>query len=233
MGIQPFAEDLWIAEGEIVNFYGFPYPTRSVFVRLADRSVWVWSPIKLSQELEAEVRELGPVAHLVSPNKIHHLYLTEWHEAFPEAKLWGPQSTIKKRSDLAFEAPLEAKPPAKWAGSLDQAWFNGSPLLDEIVFFHKASRTAILADLSENFSEHFLEENWKPWQRWIARRWGIVEGTGYAPLEWRLSFFDRKATRRSREKVLAWDPERVIMAHGEVQISGGKLFLEKAFAWIG
>ena len=233
MGIQPIAEDLWIAEGEIVNFYGFPYPTRSVLVRLADGSLWVWSPIRLSPELQAEVRKLGPVAHLVSPNKIHHLYLTEWHRAFPEAKLWGPRSTIKKRPDLAFEAPLEAEPPADWTSSLDQAWFKGSPLLDEIVFFHKASRTAILADLSENFSEHFLKENWKPWQRWIARHWGITEGTGYAPLEWRLSFLDRKAIRRSRDKVLAWDPERVVMAHGEVQISGGKLFLEKAFAWIG
>ncbi len=233
MNIQPFADDLWIAEGEIVNFYGFSYPTRCVFVRLADRSLWVWSPIRLSPELKAEVRELGPVAHLVSPNKIHHLYLTEWHEAFPEAKLWGPQSTINKRSDLAFETPLGAEPPVEWASCLDQEWFNGSPLLDEIVFFHKASRTAILADLSENFSERFLEDNWKPWQRWIARRWGIVEGSGYAPLEWRLSFFDRKATRRSRDRVLNWKPECVVMAHGELQVSGGRPFLEKAFAWVG
>jgi uncharacterized protein DUF4336 len=233
MTVEKFAEDLWIAEGEIVNFYGFPYPTRCVIVRLADSSLWVWSPIRLSSELKGKVAALGKVAHLVSPNKIHHLYLQEWHAAFPEAKLWGPQSTIKKRSDLPFEAPLEDQTPAEWSDRLDQVWFNGSPVLDEVVFFHKSSQTAILADLSENFSERFLSENWKPWQRWIARRWGIVEGTGYAPLEWRLSFFDRKATRRARDRVLAWNPERVVMAHGEVQVSGGRRFLEKAFAWLG
>ena len=90
MIVEKFAEDLWIAEGEIVNFYGFAYPTRCVIVRLADGSLWVWSPIRLSLELKGEVATLGSVAHLVSPNKIHHLYLKEWHEVFPEAKLWGP-----------------------------------------------------------------------------------------------------------------------------------------------
>ncbi len=45
MMVAQLAEDLWIAEGEIVNFYGFAYPTRSVILRLADGSLWVWSPI--------------------------------------------------------------------------------------------------------------------------------------------------------------------------------------------
>ena len=32
MTVEKFAEDLWITEGEIVNFYGFAYPTRCVIV---------------------------------------------------------------------------------------------------------------------------------------------------------------------------------------------------------
>ena len=233
MMVAQFAEDLWIAEGEIVNFYGFAYPTRSVIIRLADGSLWVWSPIRLTGDLKDEVLKLGQPAHFVSPNKIHHLFLSAWHKAFPEAKLWGPRSTVGKRIDLPFETPLEDEPPLQWADRLDQVWFNGSPILDEVVFFHRTSRTVILADLSENFSDRFLNENWKPWQRWIAKRWGIVEGRGYAPLEWRLTFFDRKATRRARDRMMAWDVERVIMAHGEVQDAGGRRFLEKAFEWVG
>lgn len=56
---------LWLAEGEIVSFYGFPYPTRSVVVRLADGGLWVWSPIRLTDGLRAEIDGLGHVAHLV------------------------------------------------------------------------------------------------------------------------------------------------------------------------
>jgi hypothetical protein len=75
-------------------------------------------------------------------------------------------------------------------------WFRGSPLLDEIVFFHRPSRTAVLADLSENFEEAFLRRHWSWWQRPIARLWKIVEPYGYAPLEWRLSWRNRAPARR-------------------------------------
>ena len=71
-------DGLWLAEGEIVSFYGFPYSTRSVVVRLAEGHVWVWSPIRLTDGLRREVDRLGQVAHLVSPNKLHHLYLAQF-----------------------------------------------------------------------------------------------------------------------------------------------------------
>lgn len=109
--------------GEIVSFYGVPYPTRSAIVRLENGNLWVWSPVKLTADLRAEVDRLGPVRHLVSPNKLHHLYLPEWKAAFPGAQLWGPQSTIKKRPDLEFRRALEDEPPSEWLPDIDQAWF--------------------------------------------------------------------------------------------------------------
>lgn len=229
--LEVIAKDIWIAEGEIVSFYGFAYPTRSVIVRLPSTGLWVWSPVRLTPQLQQDIEQLGDPKHLVSPNKIHHMYLSEWSTAYPNAKLWGPKSTIQKRSDLTFEMPLEDACPSEWEGAFDQVWFRGSRVMDEIVFFHRSSRTAILADLSENFSDDFIRNNWKWWQRWIAPTWGIVEGKGYAPLEWRLSFFDRTSTRDAVQRVLAWNPERVIMAHGEWQSSHGRQFLEKAFNW--
>jgi hypothetical protein len=40
-------ETLWVAEGKHVSFYGIPYPTRSVIVRLQNGDLWIWSPVKL------------------------------------------------------------------------------------------------------------------------------------------------------------------------------------------
>ncbi|MFV0512812.1 MAG: DUF4336 domain-containing protein [Jhaorihella sp.] len=227
------APDIWLAEGSNVNFYGFAYPTRSVIVRLPDASLWVWSPIALTDGLRREIEAIGQPCHLVSPNRIHHLFLQDWKAAWPDALLWGPQSTIDKRADLRFQAALEDVAPPGWQGAFDLAWFRGSRFLDEIVFFHRPSRTAILADMSENFTEAFLNRHWSGWQRVIARLWGIVEGKGYAPLELRLSFIFRADLRKARDKVLAWNPERVIMAHGRWQDRDGRAFLERAFAWIG
>ena len=52
-------EALWLAEGEIVSFYGFPYPTRSAIVRLANDRLWVWSPVRLTEDLRRDVERLG------------------------------------------------------------------------------------------------------------------------------------------------------------------------------
>lgn len=231
--LEQVADDIWLAEGEIVDFYGFPYPTRCVVIKLAGGDLWVWSPIALSDKLKSEIQAIGQPRHLVSPNKIHHLYLQDWQKAYPSALLWGPQSTIKKRADLKFQPPLENTPPPQWHDEIDQAWFTGSRFLDEIVFFHRKSKTAILADMSENFTDNFLQQHWSGRQRYVARLWGIVEGKGYAPLELRLSFIFRASLRKARDKVLGWNPAKVIMAHGKWQRQDGKKYLQKAFEWIG
>ena len=76
--LENIGTEIWLADGDIVDFYGFPYSTRMVVVRLASGMLWVWSPIALSENLRKQVDALGRVAHLVSPNKIHHLYLADW-----------------------------------------------------------------------------------------------------------------------------------------------------------
>ena len=229
--LQSIGKDIWLCEGPNVDFFGFAYPTRMIVVRLPDESLWVWSPVALDDDLRDEVAALGAVAHLVSPNKIHHLFLGGWKAAFPEAKLWGPASTIAKRQDLNFEPALSDMPPRSWGGAIEVFHFTGSPAMDELVFFHAPSSTAILADLSENFAHGFVEKNWKGWQVFLARYWGIMKGK--APLEWRLSFFNKSAARAARDRLLESNPEIVVMAHGEWQQKGGREFLQRSLAWLG
>lgn len=230
--LQMISNSLWLAEGEIVDFYSFPYPTRMVIARLEGNALWVWSPVRLSPELRGEVDGIGRVAHLVSPNRIHHLYLVEWKQAYPDATLWGPLSTIERHEDLTFGPPLEDVPPAQWGPDIDQAWFRGSLAMDEVVFFHRPSRTAIFADLIEAFSDRFLKEHWSWWQQPLARLDGITAKNPHAPLEWRLSFTNRAAARAARTKVLGWACERAIIAHGEWCREGGHAYVERALAWL-
>ena len=176
---------------------------------------------------------MGRVAHLVSPNKLHHLYLTEWKTAYPGATLWGPASTIKRCRGQAFAEPLVDAPPAAWGPDFDQAWFRGSPALDEIAFFHRPSRTALFADLIQALEDRFLRQYWSWWQRPLARLDGIAAANPGAPRDWRLSFFDRAPARAARDKALSWKCDRVIIAHGEWPRSGGDDFLRRALAWLG
>jgi hypothetical protein len=229
--LEQVHDALWVAEGGTVSFFGLPYPTRSAIARLKNGDLWVWSPVKLTAALRTEVDRLGPVRHLVSPNKLHHLYLREWKAAYPEAQLWGPQTTIKKRPDLRFREALRDSPPPEWFTDIDQAWFRGSFAMDEIVFLHRPSATAIVADLIQTFDDNFLRENWG-WWRFLARLDGLTKDQACAPLEWRLSFINRAPARRARDKVLSWNCQRVIVAHGEWPRANGNAFLAKSFRWL-
>jgi len=230
--LEQVHEALWVAGGELVSFFGLPYPTRCVIARLENGDLWVWSPVKLTEALRTEVDRLGSVRHLVSPNKLHHLYLQAWKAAYPKASLWGPQSTITKRSDLSFREPLQDSPPPDWLPDIDQAWFRGSFAMDEIAFLHRPSGTAIIADLIQTFSDHFLRQHWGSW-RFLARLDGLTHAQACAPLEWRMSFINRTPARRARDKVLGWNCERVVVAHGEWPRANGHAFLARSFRWLG
>lgn len=230
--LQKIDENIWIVEGECVDFHGFPYPTRSVIIRLQNDDLWVWSPIVMSDTLRSEILQIGKPKHLVSPNKIHHLYLSDWAAEYPDVKIWGPKSVIHKRKDLAFERALTKEPPNIWANELQHIHIVGSFVMDEILFYHNSSKTLIMADFSENFSKEFLNKNWKPWQRIFAQIAGITVGKGYAPIDWRLTFFKKKALKEAQKRILHLDVKNVIMAHGEWQHKDVNAFLKQSLSWI-
>jgi hypothetical protein len=104
--------------------------------------------------------------------------------------------------------------------------------MDEVVFLHRPSETAIVADLIQTFSDQFLREHWGSW-RFLARLDGLTQDQACAPLEWRLSFINRAPARQARDKVLSWTCQRVIVAHGEWPRENGNVFLAKSLRWLG
>ena len=85
-----FAPNVWIVEGPAVSFFGFPYPTRMAVIRLTEGDdygrAWIWSPVEISDELASEVEaRAGKVKYIMSPNKIHHIFLKQWTDRYPDA----------------------------------------------------------------------------------------------------------------------------------------------------
>ena len=228
--LQQFAEELWIAEGPVVHFMGlFPYPTRMVVVRLAEGGLWVWSPIALDDRLADEVAKLGVPRDLVAPNKLHHLYLPEWTQRYPQARLHAAPGLARKRRDVHFHTELGDEPDPAWAGQIDQAVLHGSFFLDELFFFHRASRTALVCDLVQRFPRGSIGG----WREWMMRMNGLLLPNGSFPRDLRPSFWKRGAARASREVILGWKPERLVVAHGECAAEGGGDIVARALAWLG
>jgi hypothetical protein len=225
--LRQFGPAIWIAEGGPVSFFGFRYPTRMAIVKLIDGGLFVWSPVALSAALKVELDALGPVQFVVSPSRLHHLFIAEWASAYPDARRYAAPGLRKKRQDLIFDGELGDAPEPEWASDIDQVSVRGSPLT-EVEFFHYRSRTAIFADLIQN-----LPRDWfQGWRAVAARVDGICAPHPGAPREWRAMFLDRRAARASVERILAWPIERVLIAHGEPVTMEGGAFVRQAFTWL-
>lgn len=226
--LEEFGPSLFAAEGPTVSFYGFPYSTRMAAVRLSDGGVWVWSPVALTDALARAVEALGPIRHIVSPNKIHHLFLQAWHKRWPDARIYAPPGLARRKPELHFDAELLDAPDPAWAEDIDQVIFRGSMAMEEVVFFHRASRTAIVCDLIQRFDPDSL----KGWKGALMRLDGLVGEHGSTPREWRASFLRRGPARAARQKLIDWNPERLLIAHGACAHSGATDIIRKALDWI-
>ena len=226
--LEEFGPDLYSAEGPTVSFFGFPYPTRMAVARLSDNSAWVWSPVALTDELADAAQAIGPVRYIVSPNKIHHLFLREWAHRWPDARLYAPPGLARKKPDLRFFAELGDEPDPSWAADIDQVIFRGSFALEEVAFFHRASRTAIFGDLIQRHAETKMSG----WKGMLMRLDGLVGAHGSTPREWRASFLSRGPARAARRKVLGWNAERLLIAHGECARTDAAEIIEAALRWI-
>ncbi len=226
--LLPFGQDLYLADGPTVSFFGCPYPTRMALVRLSSGKLWVWSPIALTKELADAMEAIGPVGYIVSPNKLHHLFLPQWRKRWPEARFYAPPGLAAKKPEVRFDAELGDLPDSPWSSDIDQAVFRGSFALNEVVFLHRASRTAIFADLIQRFPEAAA----KGWVGLLMRLGGIVGEHGSTPRDWRLSFLSHAAARAAKQTVLAWKPQRLVIAHGECADSGADEIIAAALKWI-
>lgn len=195
-------------------------------IRLAGGRLLLHSPVALDPGLRAELDAVGEVAYAVAPNRVHHLYAGGVAEAYPGARLWIGPGLEHKRPDLRYEALLGDESPEAWRGQVDQTFFRGRPYENEVTFFHRASRTLLLCDLAFNFG---------PRSAWptkllmsLMRSYGSFGPSKLDPLLIR----DREAARRSLERILAWDFDRVIVAHGEVLERGGHEALRRGYAWL-
>jgi hypothetical protein len=61
---------------------------------------------------------------------------------------------------------------------------------------------------------------------------GLVGPDGSTPRDWRLSFWNRRAARAALRKALSWNPQRLIIAHGDWVRENGRAALAHSFRWL-
>jgi len=223
-----FATNIWIIDQRL-RVGGVEMGARSVVVRLPGRGLVVHSPGPDLASLRQELGGLGPVVGLIAPNLVHHRFVSAAHAAFPEARVFTVPGLRARRPELPPGEDLAGAEPELWRGQIDQLSVAGAPKLGEWVFFHRASRTLVLADLAFNIqhaSSLFARLFWR-----LDGAYGRFGGTRLL----RSWVKDRAAFVASLRQILAWDFQRVTVGHGApVERDGHALFrsgFERELSW--
>ncbi len=224
--LRALDRDLWALD-QPLRVGGLELGARSLVIRLRDGGTLVHAPGPGTAAARAEIEAIGPVRALIAPNLLHHMSLADCARAFPGARVFGAPGLREKLPQLRIHEALAEKPPALWQAELDQLVLRGAPGLNEVVFLHRASRTLLCLDLCFN-----VRGSASRFTRLFMRANGAWDRFGPSRLFRYTILRDARAMRESVDQVLAWDFERVSVAHGDVLESGGRAALRESFAWL-
>ncbi|MGF1521457.1 MAG: DUF4336 domain-containing protein [Leptolyngbyaceae cyanobacterium] len=230
MHLIPITHNLWTTP-QPLRFLGLEVGTRMTIVRLSNGDLVLISPILLREADRTVLNELGTVRHIVAPNLFHHLFVNQAQALYPEAKVWGVEGLASKRPDLKLDALLNQT--GSFASELDYLPFEGFEAIlprgivqaNETVFYHRPSRTLILADIAFNF-----DPNSSLGTQLAARIIGTYNSLKPSLLE-KWGTRDKDKVADSIRRVLTWDFDRVIPAHGSIVATDGKAQLQAGYEW--
>jgi hypothetical protein len=223
--LRQIADGMWVAEHKL-RFYGTPVVTRMTVVRRSAGGLVVHSPVQLGPQLRESIDALGPVDTILAPNRFHHVFVADFISAYPGARVHGARGLLKKRKDLTFHGVLGDEPAPEWAREVQPLVIDGAPVLGEVVFFHPPTRTLLVSDLFFNYPPA------KSLTVRLVRKIEDCDGKFCVPRLIKLTIRDRAAFAASVDRMLAWDFDRVVMAHGQIVERGGQEPVRLALGWL-
>ncbi|KYG68023.1 hypothetical protein AZI87_01765 [Bdellovibrio bacteriovorus] len=216
--------EVWTRDQDL-KFYGVSIGARMTAIRFDSGDVFVHSPIKLTEEIVRDLQAMGTVRWAVAPNKMHHLYVADLKKHFPEVQIFCAPELDKKRSDFKFDGVITNEQSFPWSSEVKHVFIEGAPFYNEVVFFHPKTKTLIVSDLATNF-----QQTDSLLTKMFLKILGSYGHFGWTKTEKRLFIKDKNAFYRSLDKVLSFDFDRIILAHGEPVLTDGKQMLQKVFA---
>jgi len=187
---------------------GVRLPVRSTLIQLSSGAVLL-SPIEFSEKQIQSIRELTPVTDIVAPNLHHNKFLAGAARRFPGSTFWAAPGMKEKHPELVIHKVLgESVWPFR--GELEILELHGAPSMNEFVFLDVKNKTLFVTDLVFN-----IQRPIGLFSGLFFRSFGTYKRFAVSKL-WLKFVKNREAFQKSLEKMLEWDFERIVMAHGEV-----------------
>ena len=206
-------DQIWILEYP-VRFGGMDLFGRTTIIKLENGDLIIHDPCKIDNLVKKEIDAIGKVEYIVAPGNYHHLFVADFQQQYPDAETFLCPGLERKRPDIKFEWVLGNQPDQRWANTIDQVVVQGTKFIWEVPFFHKPSKTLILVDLLENIGDDYTHTAGfylRFWWKVIFKMWNNPKA---AP-EYQMGWGDKEVVRKGLKRIIGWDAQRVILAHGE------------------
>jgi hypothetical protein len=203
---------------------GIDFKRNVTLLRLSDGRLVIHSTAPFTDEDRATIRAFGKPASLVEATLMHDTFAKEGRAAFPDLPYLAPDG-FPDVTGIATQ--LLDSVPEEWIGEIDVIPIAGTRK-NEHAFFHRRSRTLIVADLF--FS---MPPETRGWPRFFARQFMRLPRLFGISAFFRLIIRDRVAFERSVKQLLELDFENLIVAHWEPFVGKAKPAVEQALADFG
>jgi Domain of unknown function (DUF4336) len=223
---------------------------RATIVKLQTGSIAVFSPVALTDDVRAKVQSMGNNVKYISAMDIeHHIFVSPWAKAYPEAEVIGMEGLPEKReldpdtAGIRFAHVFtkgnkrDLRISEEFDHEFDYEYVDGHGN-KELVYFHKPTKTLIEADFFFNLpaNEQYSKTGQPANSGIITKLLNSLTGTqGEALAQRRLIWYafakDRGSYAQSVHRMKAWDIQRIIPSHGDVVEDGAKSVFDKLTLW--
>ena len=224
--LESISPSIWVADDQLTMPGKIIFPIRMTVIRLKNNRLALHSPIAITDSLADQLSALGEVAYLIGPNNLHHLYLQTAAERWPNAKIYAAPGLTKKQPTVVAQHILGDETAMPWQDEMEQIMVSGLPWASETVFYHIQDKVLVVTDLIFNMHE---AANFRT--RMLLKCVGAWQKAAQSRLL-RMMVKDRQAAGAAARKILEWDIEKVVMAHGRILDKDAKPQLEHALKWM-
>lgn len=204
---------------------GMSFPARSTLIQQDDGKLFIISPGPFDEETYKQIESLSDRVILISPNMMHHMFIEQSFERWPKVEIYGNLNLWKQKKHPWYQPYLNQPTKQPWlkpylkdirtvhevlSTDTKAMLVRGNSLIAETVFYDSKRKTLIVTDLVFNMDDTvgFLAGL-------TLRMAGVYNKLGQSRIV-KFTTKNKMSYKTSVEKILEFDFERIIPAHGNI-----------------
>ncbi len=218
--IQSFIDnEIWTRD-YVVEYFGTVFYARCTVIRLSNNKYLIHSSSPIDDTF-IEFLKNKEIEYIVAPGNYHYFNIAKWNEKYPKAKVLITPGVEYKAYNLKSDAIygilhnnyIDPDIESVLNKDFELVLIRGFSEINEIVMFHKKTKTLIILDVMEYVTTKYYD-----YMNRMGHLFWIILGMHNKPLpapEYQYTLKHKNLANDSFEAILKWDFNKIIISHGQ------------------